>query len=47
MPAVYGRRTLDEGSFAAAAAELCDDDPDLAAIVERHGLPEFWAPSRA
>jgi DNA-3-methyladenine glycosylase II len=34
---------LDETSFAAAAAELCENDPDLAAIVERHGLPEFWA----
>ena len=34
---------LDEASFAAAAAELCTTDPDLAAIVERHGLPEFWA----
>ena len=34
---------LDERSFAAAAAELCDADPDLAAIVEQHGLPEFWA----
>ena len=22
---------------------LCDADPGLAAIVERHGLPEFWA----
>lgn len=34
---------LDRDSFAAAAAGLCDADPDLAAIVERHGLPEFWA----
>jgi len=34
---------LDETSFAAAAAELCRADPDLAAIVDRHGLPEFWA----
>jgi DNA-3-methyladenine glycosylase II len=34
---------LDEASFAAAAAELCAADSDLAAIVERHGLPEFWA----
>ena len=34
---------LDAASFAAAAAELCDRDPDLAAIVDRHGLPEFWA----
>ena len=34
---------LDETSFAAAAADLCSSDPDLAAIVERHGLPDFWA----
>ena len=40
---MYGRGMLDETSFAAAAAELCAADPDLAAIVERHGLPEFWA----
>ena len=34
---------LDETTFAAAAAELCAADPDLAAIVDMHGLPEFWA----
>jgi DNA-3-methyladenine glycosylase II len=34
---------LDETTFAAAAAELCAADPDLAAIVEAHGHPEFWA----
>ena len=34
---------LDETTFEAAVAELCAADPDLAAIVERHGLPEFWA----
>jgi DNA-3-methyladenine glycosylase II len=34
---------LDERSFATAVAELCAGDPDLAAIVERHGVPEFWA----
>lgn len=34
---------LDATSFSTAAAELCAADPDLAAIVERHGLPEFWA----
>jgi DNA-3-methyladenine glycosylase II len=34
---------LDETSFAAAVAELTAGDPDLAAIVERHGLPSFWA----
>ena len=37
------RPVLDEASFAAAAADLCDADPDLAAIVHTHGLPEFWA----
>jgi DNA-3-methyladenine glycosylase II len=37
------RVVLDERSFAAAVAELSAGDPDLAAIVERHGLPEFWA----
>jgi DNA-3-methyladenine glycosylase II len=36
-------RVLDDESFAAAAAVLCDGDPDLAAIVARHGLPDFWA----
>ena len=30
---------LDETSFAAAVAELTAHDPDLAAIVDRHGLP--------
>ena len=40
---MYGRGMLDETAFAAAAAELCATDPDLAAIVDRHGLPEFWA----
>lgn len=34
---------LDATSFSAAAAELCTADPDLAAIVADHGLPEFWA----
>jgi DNA-3-methyladenine glycosylase II len=34
---------LDETTFAAAAAKLCAADPGLAAIVEAHGLPEFWA----
>lgn len=34
---------LDETTFAAAAAELCAGDPALAAIVDRHGLPAFWA----
>jgi len=34
---------LDERSFATAVAELCGADQDLAAIVERHGIPDFWA----
>ena len=34
---------LDERSFATAVAGLCEVDADLAAIVERHGVPEFWA----
>ena len=34
---------LDETGFAAAATDLASRDPALAAIVERHGLPEFWA----
>lgn len=34
---------LDETTFAAAATELASRDPALAAIVERHGVPEFWA----
>jgi DNA-3-methyladenine glycosylase II len=36
-------RALDERTFAAAAAELCAADPDLAAIVAAHGLPAFWS----
>ena len=40
---MYGRGMLDETTFAAAAAQLCAADPDLAAIVELHGVPEFWA----
>ena len=34
---------LDDTSFTAAAAALCETDPALAAIVEAHGLPAFWA----
>lgn len=34
---------LDETTFRSAAAVLCDADPELATIVERHGLPRFWA----
>ena len=34
---------LDETSFTAAATDLATRDPALASIVERHGLPDFWA----
>lgn len=34
---------LDEPSFATAVTELCSADSDLAAIVEQHGIPAFWA----
>jgi DNA-3-methyladenine glycosylase II len=34
---------LDETTFRAAATALASRDPALGAIVERHGLPEFWA----
>lgn len=34
---------LDEQTFARTAEALCADDPVLAGIVERHGLPAFWA----
>lgn len=34
---------LDEATFTQAATQLCDGDPGLAAIVDAHGLPEFWA----
>ena len=34
---------LDEASFTAAATQLATQDRALAAIVDRHGLPEFWA----
>src|SRR5262245_50660698 len=42
-PAVYGRVVLDARSFEVTATELAARDPRLAAIVERHGLPTFWA----
>ena len=34
---------LDETTFRDAATALVSRDPALAAIVDRHGLPEFWA----
>ena len=36
-------RQLTKGGFERSASELIGNDPALAAIVERHGLPEFWA----
>lgn len=40
---MYGQEMLDATSFSVTAAELCAADPDLAAIIEQHGLPEFWS----
>ncbi len=34
---------LDERTFAQTAETLCAADPALAGIVERHGIPPFWA----
>lgn len=34
---------LDERTFARTAETLCATDPALAGIVERHGIPLFWA----
>jgi DNA-3-methyladenine glycosylase II len=34
---------LDERTFAQAVGTLCAADPGLAGIVERHGIPSFWA----
>ncbi len=39
----YRGAVLDASSFAMAATALCEADDGLARIVERHGLPEFWA----
>ena len=36
-------RQLTERGFKRSARELIGSDPALGAIVERHGLPEFWA----
>ena len=36
-------RQLTERGFKRSARELIGNDPALAAIVERHGLPDFWA----
>ena len=42
-PLAYRGTVLDASAFRSTATALCDADPGLAAIVERHGLPEFWA----
>jgi DNA-3-methyladenine glycosylase II len=34
---------LDDRTFARTAEALCADDPELAGIVDRHGIPPFWA----
>ena len=39
----YRGAVLDASSFATSATALCETDDGLAQIVERHGLPEFWA----
>jgi len=36
-------RQLTERGFRRSARELMQSDPALGAIVERHGLPDFWA----
>ncbi len=36
-------RQLTERGFKRSARELVANDPNLGAIVERHGLPVFWA----
>lgn len=33
---------LDDASFVAAGRELADRDPEMAAIVAEHGIPDFW-----
>jgi DNA-3-methyladenine glycosylase II len=40
---VYRQNVLDAQAFEAAATDIAARDPRLAAIVERHGLPAFWA----
>jgi DNA-3-methyladenine glycosylase II len=39
---VADQEPLTDGSLVAAVAELADRDPDLAAIVARHGPPPLW-----
>lgn len=47
IPEVAGRPTatarLDHDSLAAGVRALSAADPDLAAIVDRHGVPPLWA----
>jgi len=42
-PAGGTPRRLDRRRLAAAVAELARNDPDLAAVVHRHGPPPLWA----
>jgi DNA-3-methyladenine glycosylase II len=42
-PLAYRGTVLDASAFRSAATALCDVDPGLAGIVDRYGLPEFWA----
>jgi DNA-3-methyladenine glycosylase II len=40
--AVMRVRTLDRRAFRRAAAELAASDEQLGAILDRHGVPDFW-----
>jgi DNA-3-methyladenine glycosylase II len=44
LPPIADRfRPLDEAGLRRASTELAAADPDLAGIVDRHGLPPLWA----
>jgi DNA-3-methyladenine glycosylase II len=36
-------KTLDEGTLREAVRVLVERDPDLAAVIARHGVPPLWA----
>jgi DNA-3-methyladenine glycosylase II len=36
-------KTLDEGTLREAVRVLAERDPDLAAVIARHGVPPLWA----
>jgi DNA-3-methyladenine glycosylase II len=42
LPVTPGRSPIDEMTLETAAAELAARDPDLAAILDRHGPPPLW-----